>query len=120
MDTTGKTADQILANPKTQPAPGQQVDFIPPLRVRASALQLADVVRIAANDGSGEALDGPFTFMVVKKVTDEEVRFFRPYVHTGDFSYTGGVICYLGTEEYGVCRDNASAMYLLYSRKGLK
>lgn len=61
-------------------------------KVKASELSLGDVVRFWDNDGYGDA--------TVKQVKDGEVVFFRPYVQTADFSYTGGVICYLGFEEF--------------------
>jgi len=45
-----------------------------------------------------------YTCQTVKRVTDREVWFFRPYVHTSSFTTTDGVICYVGIEEYAVDR----------------
>ena len=42
----------------------------------------------------------------VIKITDTEVRVFRPYVHTSDFTYTGGIIPYTGIEEFGLWPDS--------------
>lgn len=53
-------------------------------------LNLADIVRL---------FDGPYGFATVKQITTDVVVFFRPYVLTQDFSYTGGVICSIGIEE---------------------
>lgn len=61
-------------------------------RVKVSELSLGDVVRVWNNDAYGDA--------TVKQIKDEQVFFFRPYVQTADFSYTGGVICYVGFEEF--------------------
>lgn len=63
------------------------------LFVRADELQLADVV---------EAFAGPYGTATVKQIKDGEITFFRPYVASGDFSYTGGVICTVGIEEFKV------------------
>lgn len=61
----------------------------------------------------------PWSSCIVKQVTDEEVTLFRPYGVTADFSYTGGVICYVGVEEYKVMRDS-SIPYRLLARQVLK
>jgi len=74
-------------------------------------LRLADTVRI------GNATDG-FTIAVVVKVTDTEVEFFAPYVTTGDFSYTGGVIPYIGVQQWKVPRTMERS-YFVYHRKEL-
>jgi hypothetical protein len=78
--------------------------------VKYSELQLADVV-ILSNVIYGTA--------TVKQIKDGSITFFRPYVHTEDFSYGGGVICYIGIEEFTVCADSSSEVELL-ERKGLK
>lgn len=61
-------------------------------KVKVGALNLGDVVRVWNDDAYGDA--------TVKQIKDGQVTFFRPYVQTADFSYTGGVICYLGFEEF--------------------
>ena len=63
-------------------------------RVKTEDLRLRDVV----------VVDGlmPFPHATVVNITDDEVTFFRPYVHTGDFSYTGGVLHYVGYEKWSV------------------
>lgn len=47
-----------------------------------------------------------YTCQTVKRVTEREVWFFRPYVHTSGFVTTDGVICYIGIEEYAVDRQS--------------
>jgi len=42
--------------------------------------------------------DDAYGWGTVVKIADEEVHVFRPYVHIGDFSYTGGVLHYIGSE----------------------
>jgi hypothetical protein len=54
-------------------------------------LELGDIVQI---------LDGPFGTAIVKAKQGLKVTFFRPYGVTADFTYTGGVICYTGVEEW--------------------
>lgn len=73
-------------------------------------LRLADRVRLS---------DGPYGDATVSKVTETETTFFRPYVHTADFSYTGGVICYVGIEEFSRPRSE-NATYFVYERRVLK
>lgn len=64
--------------------------------MKAKDLKLGDRVR------SKISVMRAFNDMVVKQIKDNEITFFRPYVHTADFSYTGGVICYVGIEEYNI------------------
>jgi hypothetical protein len=54
-------------------------------------LRLADCV---------EAVDGPYGTAIVKQIANGIITFFRPYAANADFSHTGGVICYLGIEEF--------------------
>ena len=55
------------------------------LVLRHDAYGWATVVKI--NDGSG---------------ADTTVRVARPYIHTGDFEYTGGVTHYTGVEIFDI------------------
>jgi hypothetical protein len=59
-------------------------------KAKISELHLGDTVKL---------FDGPFGFGVVTKISGGVVKVFRPYATTADFSYTGGVIPYIGTEE---------------------
>jgi hypothetical protein len=69
-----------------------------PIQILARDLRLADTINLSSSQG-------PWTTSIVKKVTDTEVTLFRPYGTTADFSYTGGVICYVGIEEFSIPRD---------------
>ena len=60
-------------------------------------LNLGDVVRL---DGQS-----PYDCATVKQLTAYEVTLFRPYVSTADFSYSGGVVCYIGIEEFKASRS---------------
>lgn len=75
-----------------------------PCRVSVCELGLGDVVRISDA--------GPFLCGVVRKVTDIEVIVFRPYAITADFSYTGGVIPYIGVEEISYPRNSHTTMFV--------
>ncbi len=69
-------------------------------RVKAETLQLRDIVR-------SMNADEPFSCATVVKIDNERrmVYLFRPYVHCEDFSYTGGVIHYIGSETYPIWFD---------------
>ena len=68
-----------------------------PIKVKYRDLQLADAVKLS---------EQPYGWATVKQVTEDAVTFFKPYVHTENFKYTGGVICLIGIEEFRVCRDS--------------
>jgi len=63
------------------------------MKVHSSRLTLGAVVRLWTNEPFGDA--------IVKKIDPNgDINLFRPYGVTADFSYTGGVICYVGIEEF--------------------
>lgn len=74
-------------------------------------LRLGDVIKTSK-------LDEAFTSATVIDVTEDEVTLFRPYVHTGDYSHTGGVTPYVGFEQYKLSRNSGRPVFL-YSRKEL-
>ena len=63
--------------------------------VKQSELALGDTVRLSPGCD-------PFRDATVKQVADGCVTLFRPFVNTADFSYTGGVCCYIGIEEWKI------------------
>ena len=71
-------------------------------------LQLGDRVRL---------FEGAFNDATVINVTETVVTVFRPYVHTSNFSTTGGLIPYLGFEEFDLYRDSDKTVTLLYRPK---
>lgn len=96
-----------LAGPVDLPKPPGQ-----PKTVRARDLKLGDVIRLSpACDAYRDA--------VVKQLAGGSrplVVLFRPYAHSGDFSYTGGVICYTGTEEWSIPRDDSPVERIRHGR----
>jgi hypothetical protein len=60
-------------------------------QVPISELKLGDTV---------EVFEDAFGSAVVNQIKDGSVHFFRPYATTEDFSYTGGVIPYIGIETF--------------------
>lgn len=76
----------------------------------AAELRLADVVRVT---------DGAWGTATVIKIEEDAVTFFRPYVQTADFSYTGGVIPYIGIETFRVGKGDTRP-YRVLERKELK
>jgi hypothetical protein len=82
-------------------------------RVKRSELQLADVIDPFPDYGFDA-----WQAAIVKQITETEIRLFRPYGATADFSYTGGVICYVGIEEYALPRDDSAV--LLIRRRELR
>ena len=75
-------------------------------------MQLGDTVRYTP-------FGSAWNIAIVKQVTADEVTLFRPYGTTADFSYTGGVICYVGIETCTVPR-NSDAQYELLERRTLR
>ena len=71
------------------------------MNIKGLDLRLGDVVRL---------YDGAYADATVKNIQDGVVTLFRPYVSTPNFSYTGGVVCYVGIEEFKV---NASQTFAL-------
>jgi hypothetical protein len=43
--------------------------------------------------------DGPWNYGIVTQIRDGIIHIFRPYGCCADFSYTGGVIPYVGFED---------------------
>ncbi len=88
--------------------------------VNTSELQLGDRIMRLLDSGDQRSepdLEGGVT--TVKQIADGKVSLFRPYTHTADFSSTGGVICYVGIEEYNVELDR-DLSWLLIQRVTLK
>ena len=75
-----------------------------------SELQLADQLTRSNTPG----------VVTVKQIHDGYITFFRPYTHTADFSHTGGVICYVGTEEWKEPQYDNRGDWTLISRTRLK
>lgn len=78
--------------------------------IKISELQLGDFVSLFP--------DEPFSTSIVKQIKDGRVTLFRPYGTTADFSYTGGVITYIGIEDFSL--DISDNMITLYRRTTLK
>lgn len=74
-------------------------------------LKLADVV----------VMDriGVWDTATVKQIVGKEITFFRPYVITSEFAYTGGVICYIGIEEVKITPRDGDLFEVL-ERRDLK
>lgn len=65
------------------------------MEVEGTELVLGDEIR---------AFEGAYGWVTVVKVDEDTVTVFRPYVHVGNFSYTGGVLHYLGSETFTLAR----------------
>ena len=52
-------------------------------------------------------VDGWDTAIVSRLNEDGTIDLFRPYGTTADFSYTGGVMCYVGIETIEGCRPGS-------------
>lgn len=62
--------------------------------------------------------DEPFSTCIVKQIKDGMITLFRPYGTTADFSYTAGVITYIGVEDFQVPANEHKVT--LYRRTELK
>lgn len=71
---------------------------------KTSELIIGDVVKLVESDGNINESSANQEMTVIQK-NEREVTFFRPYVHLGDFVYTGGVIPYTGIEKFSVPAD---------------
>ena len=80
------------------------------LHLKAAELQLGDVLKLG---------NQTWDCAIVKKIEEHTVAIFRPYGTTADFSYTGGVICYVGIEEFRVSLESG-ATYHVVERKELR
>jgi hypothetical protein len=65
-----------------------------------SNLRIGDVVWQLRYDGT--PYNEPFNDLTVINKTDSEITFFRPYVSLANFTYTGGVIPYIGISQFNV------------------
>ena len=81
-------------------------------KLNVKKLQLADTVRLFD--------DGAFRDGVVTNIDDDYVYVERPYSHTADFSYTGGVIAYIGHENCKLPKEGNDRLYEVIYRKPLK
>lgn len=59
------------------------------IQLKADQLVLGDQVQL---------IDDPYGWGTVVNIADDHAEIFRPYVHIGDFHYTGGVLHYIGSE----------------------
>lgn len=64
---------------------------------KIAELKIGDVVKLLPINPNDT-----FNEMTVIAATTAFVKFFRPYVHLGDFTHTGGVTPYIGIEEFEV------------------
>lgn len=80
------------------------------MKAKASELKLGDTVKLRT---------GIWNSAIVRQIKDGMVTFWRPYGTTADFSYTSGVICYTGVEEFSVPQDS-TVEYEVVERRELK
>lgn len=76
------------------------------MKVAYRNLMLGDRVRLDGIDAYSDA--------TVIDITDKEITLFRPYVQVSDFTYTGGLIPYIGIEKFNVWRDSDTEVLLLH------
>lgn len=78
-----------------------------PVVLSVSELRVGDVLKW---------YDGAFGTAVVKQVTNEYVKLFRPYGTTAGFAYGDNqTVCYTGVEEGTYLRDSKER-FLVYQR----
>lgn len=87
---------------------------MPTMNLKPRDLKLGDVVRAMP-------YDGPWSTAIVRKIDEKEgtVTLFRPYGTCSDFSYTGGVVCYTGIEEFNLYLSSDREI-LVYQRNEIK
>lgn len=77
-------------------------------RIKIADLQLGDIIRLDGTEGYKDC--------TVHKIEGRDVHVTRPYVHTADFTYTGGVITYLGEEKFSLYANDSGTVVLLARR----
>ncbi len=75
-------------------------------------LQIGDVARNLYGPGLSKE-EGAFMDLTVVGISEENVKFIRPYVHLANFTFSGTVIHYLGTEEVTVPKGWGSEYQLM-------
>lgn len=75
--------------------------------LKANEMKIGDVVKLAN-------VTSAYSHSTVIKIDKENnlITLFRPYVHLADFTYTGGVIPYVGTEKHEIWM-NSPCEYIL-------
>ena len=78
-----------------------------PETIKGANLRIGDVVRqMPINPAE------PFTELTVVNKTEDKVTFYRHYTHLADFTYTGGVIAYVGVGTFDAF-TNSPMEYML-------
>ena len=82
-------------------------------KLMAIELRLADVILLDNVSA--------YACATVKNINKETgaITLFRPYTQTADFSYTGGVMCYIGVEVWDI-NPRSGELFTGVSRKELK
>lgn len=78
-------------------------------------LRLGDVISVSVARSE-------FDDCIVTRITDTEIHLFRVYATCSDFSYTGGVIPYIGVEQFTIPRREPGwdHFVIVHSRKDIK
>ena len=63
--------------------------------VKASELQIGDIIRLSS-------IDNGYADCTVYNLENGSAHLIRPYIHTADFLHTGGVITYIGQEDFSI------------------
>ena len=65
-----------------------------PTKISVKDLRLGDIIRLDTQE---------YSYATVRCLNENgTVQIVRPYIHCGDFQYTGGVITYIGTEDFAL------------------
>ena len=75
--------------------------------MKAENLKIGDVVRLVPDTGNA------FNDLTVINKTEKFIKFFRPYVSLADFTHVGGVIPYIGVEQFEAYIDSTVEYVLL-------
>lgn len=88
------------------------------LELGLSPAQVGDTIR-RIEDGIAV-----FNTATIENITVEHgeqvAHVVRPYIHTADFTYTGGVLTYIGLERYSIPVADIERWYEVLQRKALR
>ena len=75
-------------------------------------LEIGDVVTLTNQERNVKIILEPYCQLTVINKTEKEITFFKPYVSLADFTYTGGVIPYIGVEKFSVPINNWQVYFI--------
>jgi hypothetical protein len=81
------------------------------LTLKARELKLGDVVKLSEN---------AWSTATVTQIKDGLISLHRPYTHTSDIEYSGGLIAYTGLETFCISQDSDTEYFVYHHDKPIQ